>query len=48
MVVLLSPITGPAPALLLAVASRLWLVALEILTALGVLAWHRRDVPSSE
>ena len=48
MVVLLSPITGPAPALLLAVASRLWLVALEILTALGVLAWHRRGVPASE
>jgi len=48
MVVLLSPITGPAPALLLAVASRLWLVALEILTALGVLVWHRRGVPSSE
>lgn len=48
MVVLLSPITGLAPALLLAVASRLWLVALEILTALGVLAWHRGAVSSSE
>ena len=48
MVALLSPMTGPAPALLLAVASRLWLVALEILTALGVLAWHRRGVSSSE
>jgi uncharacterized membrane protein YbhN (UPF0104 family) len=42
MVILLSPIVGPAPALLLAIASRLWLVTLEILTALGVLAWHRR------
>ena len=48
MVILLSPITGPAPALLLAIASRLWLVALEILTALGVLAWHPRSVSSSE
>lgn len=48
MVALLSPITGAAPALMLAVASRLWLVALEILTALGVLAWHRRGVSSPE
>jgi len=48
MVILLSPITGAAPALLLAIASRLWLVALEILTALGVLAWHPRSVSSSE
>jgi uncharacterized membrane protein YbhN (UPF0104 family) len=48
LVVLLSPVTGPAPALLLAIASRLWLVALEILMALGVLGWHRRGVPSSE
>jgi len=48
MVILLSPVTGPAPALLLAIASRLWLVALEILTALGVLAWHPRRVSSSE
>lgn len=48
LVALLSPIAGPAPALLLAIASRLWLVALEILTALGVLAWHRTNVSSSE
>lgn len=48
MVVLLSPITGPAPALLLAIASRLWLVALEIFTALGVLLWHRRGVSFAE
>lgn len=48
MVALLSPIAGPAPALLLAIASRLWLVALEILAALGVLAWHRRSVSTSE
>jgi hypothetical protein len=48
LVLMLSPVTGPAPALFLAVASRLWLVALEILTALGVLAWHRRGVSSSE
>lgn len=48
MVALLSPITGPGPALLLAVASRLWLVALEILTALGVLLWHRRGVSFAE
>lgn len=48
MVILLSPITGPAPALLLAIASRLWLVALEILTALGVLAWHSPGVSPSE
>jgi hypothetical protein len=48
MVALLSPITGPAPALLLAIGARLWLVALEIFTALGVLAWHRRGVSSSE
>jgi uncharacterized membrane protein YbhN (UPF0104 family) len=48
MVALLSPIAGPAPALLLAIASRLWLVALEILTALGVLGWHRGRVSPSE
>lgn len=48
LVLLLSPIAGPAPALLLAIASRLWLVALEVLTALGVLLWHRRGVPSPE
>ena len=48
LVVLLSPVTGPAPALLLAIASRLWLVALEILTALGVLGWHRGRVSPSE
>jgi len=48
MVILLSPIAGPAPALLLAIASRLWLVALEILTALGVLMWHPRSVSPSE
>jgi len=48
LVVLLSPVTGPAPALLLAIASRLWLVALEILTALGVLGWHRRRVSPQE
>ena len=48
MVALLSPITGPAPALLLAIGSRLWLVALEILTALGVLLWHPRGVSSAE
>ena len=47
LVALLSPVTGPAPALLLAVASRLWLVALEVLTALGVLEWHRRGASSS-
>jgi len=48
LVALLSPVTGPAPALFLAIASRLWLVALEILTALGVLGWHRRGVSSAE
>jgi len=47
LVALLAPVTGPAPALLLAVASRLWLVALEILTALGVLA-RRPHVVSTE
>lgn len=47
LVLLLSPVAGPAPALFLAIASRLWLVALEIVTALGVLAWHRQGVPSS-
>jgi len=47
LVALLAPVTGAAPALFLAVASRLWLVALEILTALGVLA-HRRHVVSTE
>ena len=48
LVALLSPVTGPAPALLLAIGSRLWLVALEILTALGVLGWHRGRVSPSE
>jgi hypothetical protein len=48
LVALLSPIVGPAPALLLAIGSRLWLVALEILTALGVLGWHRGRVSPSE
>lgn len=48
MVVLLSPAVGPAAALLLAVASRLWLVALEIATALAVLAWQRRANPNPE
>jgi uncharacterized membrane protein YbhN (UPF0104 family) len=48
LVALLSPVVGPAPALLLAIGSRLWLVALEILTALGVLGWHRGRVPPSE
>ncbi len=48
LVLLLTPVTGPAPALFLAIASRLWLVALEILTALGVLGWHRRGASSTE
>ncbi|HEX5003959.1 MAG TPA: lysylphosphatidylglycerol synthase domain-containing protein [Gemmatimonadales bacterium] len=48
LVLLLSPIAGTAPALLLAIASRLWLVALEILTALGVLLWHRAGVTRPE
>lgn len=48
LVALLSPMTGPAEALLLAVASRLWLVALEVATALGVLAWQRRANPNPE
>jgi len=48
LVALLTPIVGPAPALLLAIGSRLWLVALEILTAIGVLGWHRGRVSPSE
>ena len=48
LVALLAPVVGPAPALLLAIASRLWLVALEIVTALGVLGWHRGRVSPSE
>lgn len=48
LVVLLAPAVGPAAALLLAVASRLWLVALEIATALAVLAWQRRANPNPE
>ncbi len=48
LVALLAPATGPAAALLLAIASRLWLVGLELLTALGVLVWHRRGVTPTE
>jgi len=43
----LSPLIGGGRALTLALGSRLWLVALEVATALGVLLVHRlaREAP---
>ncbi|HXV86965.1 MAG TPA: hypothetical protein VD793_09710 [Gemmatimonadales bacterium] len=41
LVAILSPSVGGGPAFALAVGSRLWLVALELLTAAGVLIVHR-------
>jgi hypothetical protein len=43
LVAVLSPAIGGETALLLAVASRLWLVALELVTALVVLLWPQRS-----
>lgn len=43
LVAVLSPAIGGEAALLLAVASRLWLVALELVTALVVLLWPQRS-----
>lgn len=42
LVLLLSPTIGAHPALVLAIASRVWLIALETLAALAVLATGRR------
>lgn len=42
LVALLSPTVGAPVALFLAIAARLWLVGLELATALAVLAWQRR------
>jgi len=46
LVAALAPQTGSAAALFLAIGSRLWLVALEILTAIVVLAIQRQPHPS--
>jgi hypothetical protein len=40
LVAALAPALGGGPALVLAVASRLWLLVVELITALGVLAVH--------
>jgi hypothetical protein len=40
LVAALAPSMGGGPALVLALASRLWLLAVELITALGVLAAH--------
>jgi len=45
LVAVLSPAVGAENALLLAVASRLWLIVLELLTAVIVLAWPRAPSP---
>jgi hypothetical protein len=42
LVALLSPAIGAPAALFLAIAARLWLVGLELATALAVLLWQRR------
>jgi hypothetical protein len=45
LVAALSPAVGGEHALLLAVASRLWLILLELVTAVAILAWPRTPSP---
>jgi uncharacterized membrane protein YbhN (UPF0104 family) len=47
LVALLSPAIGGDDALLLALGSRLWLVLLELVTAVFVLAWPRKPSPAT-
>jgi hypothetical protein len=45
LVATLAPTIGGGPALVLALASRLWLLVVELLTALGVVATHALRPP---